>query len=193
MPVKDTGNHHPDTPISRADQVLQPELIPACNLSARSRYLCSSSQANSAFCGITRLKRVQAPHAPPSALRQISWEVHLQQYLLKCIPSDTDKASCLTAAVHKQPVLPEPWWSLLQHAESQHDVGSSQQSKRQGLALLQLYEWATKQVPSQGNYENEAFLKLWIGYAKQQWYPLQLLCIAMYTHLHMPDDSTACL
>lgn len=114
----------------------------------------------------------QTPNVPQSALRQISWEVHLQQYLQKCAPSAADKAASLTDAVHKQPHLPEPWWSLIQLAESQHDAShtnSKPSDNRQGLAMLQLYEWATKQVPRQGNYDNDAFLKLWIGYAKQQW------------------------
>jgi len=109
---------------------------------------------------------------PQSALRQISWEVHLQHYLQKCAPSSADKAESLTDAVHKHPELPEPWWLLIQHAESQQDSAHTDpkpQGKRQGLAMLQLYEWATKQVPRQGNYGNDAFLKLWIGYAKQHW------------------------
>lgn len=109
---------------------------------------------------------------PQSALRPISWEVHLQQYLQKCAPIHTDKASSLTQAVLKQPQLPEPWLLLIQHAEAKQDVpqaDSQQHDKRQAFALLQLYDWATKQVPRQGNYVNDAFLKLWIGYAKQQW------------------------
>ena len=112
----------------------------------------------------------QTPSAPQSVLRQISWEVHLQQYLQKCAPLSPGQAACLVAAVHKSPQLPEAWWSLIQRAESQPDLAVAKpQDKRQGLATLQLYEWATKQVPRQGNYENSAFLNLWIGYAKQQW------------------------
>lgn len=112
------------------------------------------------------------PSVPLSASRQISWEVHLQQYLQKCAPFSVDKVSSLTEAVHKQPHLPEPWWSIIQHAESQQAAcqpDPKPHDKRQGLAMLQLYEWATKQVPRQGNYDNDAFVKLWIGYAKQQW------------------------
>jgi len=115
---------------------------------------------------------LQMPSVPLSASRQISWEVHLQQYLQKCAPLSVDKVSSLTEVVHKQPHLPEPWWSIIQHAESQQAACQSDpkpRDKRQGLAMLQLYEWATKQVPRHGNYNNDAFLKLWIGYAKQQW------------------------
>ena len=112
----------------------------------------------------------QTPSAPQSVLRQISWEVHLQQYLQKCAPLSPEQAARLTAAVHKSPFSPEAWWSLIQCAESQQDAAVAKpQDKRQGLAMLQMYEWATKQVPRQGNYENGAFLRLWIGYAKQQW------------------------
>ncbi|KAL0032168.1 hypothetical protein WJX77_008646 [Trebouxia sp. C0004] len=118
------------------------------------------------------LRATEMPSVPQSASRQISWEVHLQQYLQKCAPLSEDKVSCLTGAVHKQPHLPEPWWSVIQHAESQQAAcqpDSKPHDKRQGLAMLQLYEWATKQVPREGNYDNIVFLKLWIGYAKQQW------------------------
>lgn len=112
---------------------------------------------------------MQTPGAPQSALRQISWEVHLQHYLQKCAPLSPEQAAQLTAAVHANPELPEPWWSLIQHAESHQNADTKPQDKRQGLAMLQMYEWAAKQVPRQGNYGNVAFLKLWIGYAKQQW------------------------
>ncbi|KAA6419896.1 MAG: Serine threonine kinase [Trebouxia sp. A1-2] len=118
------------------------------------------------------LRTSEMPAVPLSASRQISWEVHLQQYLQKCAPLSVDKVSSLTQAVHKKPHLPEPWWSIIQHAESQQAACQSDpkpRDKRQGLALLQLYEWATQQIPRQGNYNNDAFLKLWIGYAKQQW------------------------
>lgn len=111
----------------------------------------------------------QTPTAPQSVMRQISWEGHLQQYLQKCAPLSPGQAARLTAAVHKDPHLPEPWWSLIQCAESQQDAVAKPQDRRQGLALLQIYEWATKQVPRHGNYDNTSFLKLWIGYAKQQW------------------------
>ena len=101
---------------------------------------------------------VQTPSAPQSVLRQISWEVHLQQYLQKCAPLSPGQAARLTAAVHKDPHLPEPWWSLVQCAESHQDAVAKPQDKRQGLALLQMYEWATKQVPRHGTYANTSFL-----------------------------------
>ena len=113
---------------------------------------------------------LQVQGAPQSILRQISWQVHLQQYLQRCAAVSPEAAVRLTADVHQNPLLPEPWWLLIQHAESQQNVAVTKpQDKRHGLALLQIYEWATKQVQRQGNYDNNAFLRLWIGYAKQQW------------------------
>lgn len=101
-------------------------------------------------------------------MRQLSWEQYLQQYAQRCAPQlPTEVIASLVAIVHKDPHRPESWWSLLLKVGTAiHDTATD---KRQALALLQIYEWATKQVPRQGNYENTAFLNLWIGYAKQQW------------------------
>lgn len=101
-------------------------------------------------------------------MRQLSWEQYLQQYAQRCAPqTPAETLSKLTASVQRDSQQPEPWWSLIQQAETA--VSNSATDKRQALALLQMYEWATKQVPRHGNYDNEAFLSLWIGYAKQQW------------------------
>lgn len=149
-----------NTPQMSTSEVLQVDQLSTCLL------MQSAKSANV----LTIYVVTQTPSAPQSVLRQISWEVHLQQYLQKCAPLSPGQAACLVAAVHKSPQLPEAWWSLIQCAESQPDVAVAKpQDKRQGLAMLQLYEWATKHVPRQGNYENSAFLNLWIGYAKQQW------------------------
>ena len=111
---------------------------------------------------------MQTPTVPRSALRQLGWEQYLQQYAQRCAPQlPTDIIAELAAAVHKGSQSPETWWSLLSKLDPV--VQTSNTDKRQALALLQIYEWATKQVPRHGNYENTAFLKLWIGYAKQQW------------------------
>lgn len=69
---------------------------------------------------------------------------------------------------------PEAWWALLQQEEAALAAAGSGTATlggaaRGGVALFDLYQWATKLVPRQANCSNEAYLKIWLGYARQQW------------------------
>lgn len=134
--------------------------VQACNV-----HLCIFTPMPPSYC--SSYLSMQTTTVPKSASRHMSWEQYLQQYAQRSAPQlATDTVAHLTAAVHESPQDPEAWWSLLAKLDAAtHGVTD----RRQALALLQVYEWATKQVPRHGNYDNTAFLKMWIGYAKQQW------------------------
>ena len=53
----------------------------------------------------------------------------------------------------------DAWWNLLSQAE-----GSD------SSLLLQLHGLATQLVPRRGNHDKESFLRIWVNYAKQQWW-----------------------
>lgn len=38
-----------------------------------------------------------------------------------------------------------------------------------GVGLRSLYGWSTRLVPRQSNAHGEAFLQLWLGFARHQW------------------------
>ncbi len=81
----------------------------------------------------------------------------------------------LTAAITALPESPEAWWALLRREEelATAAAGASpaivNRVTRNGVSLFDLYRWATKVVPRQNNYKNEAFISLWLGFARQQW------------------------
>jgi lipopolysaccharide biosynthesis regulator YciM len=42
-------------------------------------------------------------------------------------------------------------------------------SSAHGVILCDLYDWATRLVPQQGNKTKPAFVNIWLGHARQQW------------------------
>lgn len=110
---------------------------------------------------------------PASQLRG-SWDGDLDTYL-KPQGSSPGGAGTLRArlaeAVKKDSASPEAWWAFLQ-AEEAALCGSTATlsgASRGGVTLFDLYHWATKLVPRQANYGSEAYVKIWLGYARQQW------------------------
>ena len=37
------------------------------------------------------------------------------------------------------------------------------------MPLSSLYSWATRLIPKHGHYEDETYIKIWLGYARHQW------------------------
>jgi hypothetical protein len=110
---------------------------------------------------------------PPCQLR-VSWDKDLDVYLKSQgttpAPVRTLRAK-LVDALKKGCESPEAWWAFLQQEESTLSTNTAtlSQSGRGGVSLFDLYHWATKLVPRQDNYRNEAYIKIWLGYARQQW------------------------
>ncbi len=110
----------------------------------------------------------------PSSQLRVSWDRDLDAYLKAQggTPSAASKLSTrLADAVRKDCESPEAWWAFLQQEESVQSSSTATltQSGRGGVGLFDLYHWATKLVPRQSNYRNEAYVKIWLGYARQQW------------------------
>lgn len=40
---------------------------------------------------------------------------------------------------------------------------------RSAVPLTSLYGWATRLIPKHGHYEDETYIKIWLGYARHQW------------------------
>lgn len=79
----------------------------------------------------------------------------------------------LADAVRAAPESPEAWWALLASEEAAGGGTTAslggRGGGRGGVTLLDLYSAATQTVPRQPNYANEAYLRLWLGFARQQW------------------------
>lgn len=126
-----------------------------------------------------RLLRCQ-PSDVSLQLRQASWDRQLDAYVRPggtSPPAHRSLRARLADAVKAAPESPEGWWTLLQQEEAWAAVAAAGATAglerggaaRGGVALLDLYRAATKTVPRQNNYGNEAFVKLWLGFARQQW------------------------
>ena len=81
----------------------------------------------------------------------------------------------LVKAVRENTASPEAWWEFLKHEEQLQGTNtghlqSQARSERGTITLYHLFALATKTIPRQSNYKNKAYLHLWLGYARQQWY-----------------------
>lgn len=79
--------------------------------------------------------------------------------------------SRLADAVRAAPTAPESWWALLAAEEATLGGATAtlDRAGRGGVSLFDLYRGATQAVPRQGNYQNDAFIRIWLGFARQQW------------------------
>lgn len=78
----------------------------------------------------------------------------------------------LLAAVKAAPQSADAWRALLAFEEA-HSSNITQQQPGGGdpsrVSLYHLYYWATQEVPRTKNQHKEAYLQLWLGFARQQW------------------------
>lgn len=80
----------------------------------------------------------------------------------------------LVAAVQALPQSAEAWRALLAFEEA-HSSNLTQQQAAGAAAdparvsLYHLYYYATQLVPRNKNQHKEAYLQLWLGFARQQW------------------------
>jgi len=91
-------------------------------------------------------------------------------------PPDTRSLrESLVAELQAAPESAERWIAFLRHEEntlsaSTNPLEAATTGGRHGVTLFHLYEWATKTVPRRGNYNSEAYLQIWLGYARHQGY-----------------------
>lgn len=119
----------------------------------------------------------------------------------------------LAQGIKVAPESAEAWWAFLQQEESQAQAAAQQQHQQAapgatgaaggagggtrspggpGVTLFDLYAWASRVVPRQTNYRTDAYLNIWLGYARQQWWVAGLSACALHLLAH-PTDSGACL
>lgn len=81
----------------------------------------------------------------------------------------------LAAEVRAAHECPEVWWAFLRHEEDTLSIGNNAElifnrPSRNGIPLFELYRWATRLIPRQGNYTKESFIRIWVGFGRQQWF-----------------------
>jgi serine/threonine-protein kinase TTK/MPS1 len=102
-----------------------------------------------------------------------SWEVDLDSYIANpgsnASPTAIQsKRATLVAAIHADHQSPDTWWAFFQHEEYLSSTDHFPPS-RNNTYLFELYRWATKLIPRQGNHTKDSFVKIWIGFGRQQW------------------------
>lgn len=78
----------------------------------------------------------------------------------------------LVTAVHACPHSAEAWKAMLAYEEAHNSNSTQQQSLAADpsrVSLYHLYYYATQLVPRNKNQHKEAYLQLWLGFARQQW------------------------
>ncbi|KAL6771913.1 hypothetical protein ACKKBG_A28265 [Auxenochlorella protothecoides x Auxenochlorella symbiontica] len=94
----------------------------------------------------------------PDDRRDLSAMTSLPSPLSAC---PDPKVADLVLAVRACPESAGAWWALLACLEAR---------PLPGLDLLQVYTQATRAVPRQGNQGSDAYVRLWLGFARQQWH-----------------------
>lgn len=104
-----------------------------------------------------------------------SWLADLDAYIIST-PAHEDGSSTrqgLVAAVKAAPQSAEAWRALLAYEEAhssnltqQHLPGAADPAR---VSLYHLHYYATQLVPRNKNQQKDAYLQLWLGFAKQQW------------------------
>ena len=105
-----------------------------------------------------------------------SWEGILGEYLKH--KGDTpwrEKSNRVerATAVRANPTSPQAWLEFLEGEESMFAEKMTGKvnvvtGSRNGVSLYRLYELATKTLPRSGNAKNEDYLRVYLGYARQQ-------------------------
>jgi len=102
----------------------------------------------------------------------LSWLADLDAYVSSHPGDDCHDRPGLVAAVKACPQSAEAWRALLAYEEAHSSNLTQQQgatSDPSRVSLYHLYYYATQLVPRNKNQQKEAYLQLWLGFARQQW------------------------
>ncbi|KAF8072718.1 MPS1 [Scenedesmus sp. PABB004] len=137
-----------------------------------------------ALTGRTPLRPAQTPDAGRAGARAgsgsgsgaaaaaSSWLADLDAYIATHEPGDAERRE-LVARVKGAPQSAAAWRALLAHEEAcgnatQHGLAPPADPGR--VSLYHMYYWATQLVPRSSTAQHkEAYLQLWLGFARQQW------------------------
>ncbi|KAI8113435.1 hypothetical protein M9435_003437 [Picochlorum sp. BPE23] len=111
----------------------------------------------------------------------ISWKKDVHVYVSDIVEGhrseeDVRLVKELVGRVEEEYTSAQTWWALLHHEECFFEDGMEKmkdvylkRSSAHGVILCDLYDWATRLVPQQGNKTKPAFVNIWLGHARQQW------------------------
>lgn len=126
---------------------------------------------------------VSTPGPPPPPIQQAtmaraSWERQLEAYTKAASgstpPPQRAARTRMVDAVRAAPESPEAWAALLAAEEAALGAstgtltGERGAGARGGVTLFDLYAAATKAVPRANNYTNDAYVRIWLGFARHQ-------------------------
>ena len=110
-----------------------------------------------------------------------SAETLLEEYRAATSAEESRRAreerDALVEAVRENMERPEPWLTFLESEEALYvgaepttELGkpSAATGSRNGVSLHRLYELATKTIPRRGNVNDENYVRIWLGLARQQ-------------------------
>ncbi|KAI7845303.1 hypothetical protein COHA_001145 [Chlorella ohadii] len=112
-------------------------------------------------------------------MARASWERQLEAYTKAASgstpPPQRAARARMADAVRAAPESPEAWAALLAAEEAALGASTGTLSgergvgARGGVSLFDLYAAATKAVPRANNYTNDAYVRIWLGFARHQW------------------------
>ncbi len=115
--------------------------------------------------------------------RTLSWLADLNAYVAKhgqVSLEDGDRRGKLLQKLQENPTSADAWLAFLAHEE---EIAKATQNIRvcdnSGVSLYHLFYWATQVVPRAKNQSREEYIKLWLGYARHQWYALFFHCCCL--------------
>ncbi|PRW45719.1 hypothetical protein C2E21_5938 [Chlorella sorokiniana] len=112
-------------------------------------------------------------------MARASWDRQLEAYTTAAggstPPPQRAARARMADAVRAAPESPEAWAALLAAEEAALGAstgtltGERGAGARGGVSLFDLYAAATKAVPRANNYANDAYVRIWLGFARHQW------------------------
>lgn len=105
----------------------------------------------------------------------LSWVASLQAYLRSTThahadPQVTAQRKVLGDIVLENPTSADAWHRFLQHEESVAAVNRAVPDQAgKGISLYHLYHKATEMVQRNKGRASEAYINIWLGYARHQW------------------------
>lgn len=113
----------------------------------------------------------------------LSWALQLQRYFQQqqasgpaLEPALLHRRKALLDALQQDPAAAEPWAHFLDNEEgiaaaaaAAAQGAAAGPKSRASAALGSLYQRATQLVPRARGQASEAYMRLWVGYARHQW------------------------
>lgn len=125
------------------------------------------------YTAVTDGLSLQTPDASRSRSNP-SWVADLDAYIASHEGTPGGDRHTLVSNVKLNPQSAEAWRSLMAYEESHsanntYGLHAATAVDNNKVSLYHVYYWATQLVPRSKNQHKEAYLQLWLGFARQQW------------------------